>query len=61
MEIASLLADLATVALDGVTRAVQLTEAVVNRDLIGQAKGVLMACFDVGPDEAFPAGPTFPS
>jgi AmiR/NasT family two-component response regulator len=53
VEIARLLADLATVALDGTTRAEQLSEAVENRDLIGQAKGILMACFAISPDEAF--------
>lgn len=43
----------AAVLLYGVHKAMNLTKALSTRDLIGQAKGVLMERFDVDDDHAF--------
>ena len=49
----ALLTALASIALAQTRLIEQLREALTNRDRIGQAKGVLMARYELGPDEAF--------
>jgi GAF domain-containing protein len=46
-------ATLAALALAGAQRTEQLTEALRNRDLIGQAKGILMERYDLDENAAF--------
>lgn len=52
-EIAGPLAAHASVALAGARREEQLREAVDSRDLIGQAKGMLMQHYSINADQAF--------
>ena len=52
-QIAQPLAAHASVALDGARREQQLREAVDSRDLIGQAKGMLMQRYSIDADRAF--------
>lgn len=49
----ALLTALASIALAQTRLIEQLRDALTNRDRIGQAKGVLMARYELGPDEAF--------
>ncbi|MBE7162930.1 MAG: GAF and ANTAR domain-containing protein [Williamsia herbipolensis] len=51
--VAALLATQAAIAIAVAQRADNLTQALVNRDEIGQAKGVLMERLRITPDEAF--------
>ncbi|MDF3313189.1 GAF and ANTAR domain-containing protein [Rhodococcus sp. T2V] len=51
--IGEVLAAHAAIAIITDRREVQLRSAVVSRDLIGQAKGMLMERFDIGADQAF--------
>lgn len=48
-----LLGALATLAWDSVRREGQFQSALATRDVIGQAKGILMARFDISADRAF--------
>ena len=43
----------AAVAFAGVRKEAQLAQAVVSRDLIGQAKGILMERYKISPERAF--------
>ncbi len=49
----ALFADQAAVALAGARRATELTRALINREAIGRAKGVLMERFRISDGEAF--------
>jgi GAF domain-containing protein len=51
--IIELFATLAALALAEAQRTDHLRAALLNRDVIGQAKGILMACFDIDADAAF--------
>jgi AmiR/NasT family two-component response regulator len=51
--LATLYAAHAAVIIDAARREVQLREAMASRDVIGQAKGILMAQGGVNADEAF--------
>jgi hypothetical protein len=52
-EIGALFASQAALVLHGAQRMAGLNVALLSRDVIGQAKGILMERFDVGPDQAF--------
>jgi transcriptional regulator with GAF, ATPase, and Fis domain len=52
-EIAALFASQAALVLHGAQRMAGLNIALASRDVIGQAKGILMERFDVGQDRAF--------
>jgi GAF domain-containing protein len=52
-QVGQLFATHAAVALADAQRIEQLEQAVDRRDVIGQAKGILMERFKIGPDEAF--------
>jgi ANTAR domain len=52
-EIGALFASQAALVLHGAQRMAGLNIALLSRDVIGQAKGILMERFDVGPDQAF--------
>ena len=51
--ITSMFATIAALALAGALQAEQMRAAVINRDLIGQAKGILMERHRITPDAAF--------
>ena len=52
-QIGLLFASHAAVAYAGVRKEAQLAKAVVSRDLIGQAKGILMERYKISPERAF--------
>jgi GAF domain-containing protein len=51
--VASVFAAHAAVAISGAERQAQLEEMAASRDIIGMAKGIIMACQHVSDDEAF--------
>jgi GAF domain-containing protein len=51
--LATIYATLASLALANAQQARQLTEALLNRDIIGQAKGILMERHKISADQAF--------
>jgi AmiR/NasT family two-component response regulator len=52
-EAASRIAALERALTEALTHVAQLEDALESRDVIGQAKGVLMERYQTGPDEAF--------
>jgi hypothetical protein len=52
-QVGLLFASHAAVAFAGVRKEAQLAKAVVSRDLIGQAKGILMERYNISPERAF--------
>jgi GAF domain-containing protein len=52
-QVGLLFASHAAVAFAGVRKEAQLAKAVVSRDLIGQAKGILMERYKISPERAF--------
>jgi transcriptional regulator with GAF, ATPase, and Fis domain len=52
-QVGLLFASHAAVAYAGVRKEAQLAQAVVSRDLIGQAKGILMERYKISPERAF--------
>ena len=52
-QVGLLFASHAAVAFAGVRKEAQLAQAVVSRDLIGQAKGILMERYKISPERAF--------
>jgi GAF domain-containing protein len=53
LKIVETFATLAALALNEAQRTEQLTTAIVNRDIIGQAKGIVMERYDLNADAAF--------
>jgi len=52
-QVGLLFASHAAVAFAGVRKEAQLAQAVASRDLIGQAKGILMERYKISPERAF--------
>jgi GAF domain-containing protein len=52
-QVGLLFASHAAVAFAGVRKEAQLAQAVISRDLIGQAKGILMERYKISPERAF--------
>jgi AmiR/NasT family two-component response regulator len=52
-DLRSRVAELEQALADALTLVTQLEEALESRDVIGQAKGVLMERYHTGPDEAY--------